>query len=462
MNFTNNIFVIILILFFIIYYLFFAPEAKISSFKKYRLDFLVLSSIIFYMTWYPPVIVLLFYHAYLGYYFGRKLNSFRKKRLLFLIIFLSLLPLVIFKYFHFFTEYFFVKFNDIDVVLPLGLSFYTFSMIGYYIDIYYKRVEAKQTFKEILLFIAFWPHLAAGPVLRAKNIFGSIFNNKRLSRDDITLSLILIISGLIKKLLIADNIGAYVNSNISNGIYSMNIIDAWTTMIGFAVQIYADFSGYSDMAIGFALLLGFRLPANFNYPYRAKTLTEFWRRWHISLSSWFRDYLYIPLGGSRVGKIRTYLNIMIVFVLSGIWHGNTLGFAIWGGIHGIVISLEKILYKSYIKIEQNIRWFITFIIIVIAWSFFRLDIYDATLIVKKMFGMSHSLFIKSDSPYYELAILLMLIFPILEHKFMFYLVDNNGELKINRNKFTIVVLFVLMFLALTYSGSPLPFIYFDF
>ena len=161
-----------------------------------------------------------------------------------------------------------------------------------------------------------------------KKYFLNITQYEKLSISNITLACILISTGLVKKILLADNIGAYVNSNISYGINNMNILDAWATMLGFATQIYADFSGYSDMAIGFALLMGFKIPANFNYPYRATTVTEFWHRWHISLSTWFRDYVYYPLGGNKQKRSRTYINIITVFLLSGIWHGAGLGFAI--------------------------------------------------------------------------------------------------------------------------------------
>jgi len=370
--------------------------------------------------------------------------------------------LLFFKYFNFFIDITHLKEYRLDLILPLGLSFYTFSMIGYYIDIYHKKITANQSFLDLLLFIAFWPHLAAGPILRAKNIFSNVFKEEKLTITTITIAVALITIGLVKKLLIADNIGAYVNWNISYGVASMSILDAWATILGFSAQIYADFSGYSDMAIGFALLMGFKLPANFNYPYRATTITEFWHRWHISLSTWFRDYLYFPLGGSKKGHLRTYFNIMIVFILSGIWHGVGIGFAIWGGIHGIILVFEKILGQKYLKVFYPIRWLITFVLIVIAWSFFRLDYSDAILLVQKMFGFKESLFINNQSPYYVAVILMMLIYPLLDHIFRFYKVDNDGFPILNNSRLSLIVLSILIVLAFTFSGAPLPFIYFDF
>lgn len=463
MIFTENMNILIIALFFATYFLFFVvKKTKPSSFTSLtRSKFIAISSIFFYATWYPPAIFLLLYHAALGYFGGKKISNGNKINLL-LIVFLALAPLLFFKYFNFFIEIFLFNINHIDFILPLGISFYTFSMVGYYIDIYSKRLQANQSFLEILLFISFWPHLAAGPVLRAKNIFNNVFKEEPLNKQLIALALVLIASGIVKKLLIADNIGSYVNWNISYGVESMSILDAWSTMLGFAVQIYADFSGYSDMAIGFALLMGFKLPANFNYPYTATSVTEFWHRWHISLSTWFRDYIYIPLGGNRNGTFIAYLNIIVVLTLSGIWHGVGWSFLVWGALHGFLLVLEKIFNTAYLKISTILRWFITITLITILWSFFRLNFYDAITIIQKMFGFHDSLFFSMSSPYYVAVILLMLIFPLLDHFYKFYQVDSDGYPIMNTKLSPILVLSILLTLAFTFSGSPLPFIYFDF
>ncbi len=462
--FTNNIIVLLLIFFFTIYFLFYQIKFKnmlpLSSHSKNK--FIAYSSLLFYATWYPPAIFLLLYHTFLGLWGGKLITRKQNRTSLFSIIFLALLPLIFFKYYNFFITLTHLESLKLDLLLPLGISFYTFSMIGYYIDIYHKKITVTQSFLDLLLFISFWPHLAAGPILRAKNIFSNIFQEEKLTINTVTISILLITVGLVKKLLIADNIGAYVNWNISYGISNMGIMDAWATILGFTAQIYADFSGYSDMAIGFALLMGFKLPANFNYPYRATTITDFWHRWHISLSTWFRDYLYFPLGGSKNGKYQTYFNILFVFILSGIWHGVGLGFAIWGAIHGIILVLEKALGNNYLKIYYPIRWFITILLIITAWSFFRLDYANALLLIEKMFGFSNSLFIKEESPYYVIVIFSMLIYPIIDHIFRFYKVDKYGFPYVNNQLISLIILSILTILAFTFSGEPLPFIYFEF
>ena len=464
MIFTNNIVIILILIFFLLYFVLF--EIKFT--KDFHLNshsrskFIAVSSLIFYAVWYPPAILLLLYHTWLGLYGGKYISKTGKKSILIAVIILALLPLFVFKYYNFFIEVTGIQEANLDVILPIGLSFYTFSMVGYYADMYHKKIYNNQNFLDLLLFIAFWPHLAAGPILRAKNIFTNIFKEEKLSTYTITLSISLIAIGLVKKLLIADNIGAYVNWNISYGIDGMSILEAWATLLGFSAQIYADFSGYSDMAIGFALLMGFKLPANFNYPYRATSVTDFWHRWHISLSTWFRDYLYFPLGGNKKGPYRTYFNIMIVFILSGIWHGAGIGFVIWGALHGLILVIEKVLGKTYLKLHNIIRWMITTNLIVIAWGFFRLEYQDAMTITQKMFGFHESLFINNESPYYIVIILFMLIFPILDHIFRFYKVDKHGFPILNRQFSSLIVLAILILFTFLFSGSPLPFIYFNF
>lgn len=462
MIFTNNIVALMIISFFIIYFTIFNEKIfKFNAkFKKARVYYIAIYSAIFYATWYLPAILLLIYYSILTNYSKILSLTRESKSELTIFIILALFPLFFFKYFNFFIDLFNIN-SSISFILPLGISFYAFSIIGYFIDIYKQKTKPFDNFLECLLFVSFWPHLASGPILRAKNIYDNINKKEVLNLATFTLAIVLICSGLVKKLLIADNIGAYVNWNFSYGVESMNIFEAWASILGFGMQIYADFSGYSDMAIGFALLMGFRLPANFNYPYLATSVTEFWHRWHISLSTWFRDYLYFPLGGSRKGKIKTYINIFIVFLVSGIWHGATINFAIWGMIHGLILILEKIFYKSYIRVYKPLRWVITFTLVMIAWAYFRLDVNEANLLVSKMFDFNKVEF-NSTSPYYVAVIVLMLIFPLLEHLFKFYKVDEKGQIILNNKTISIVVLTVLLFIAFNFSGSPLPFIYFEF
>ncbi len=463
MNFTNNLVFILIIIFFVLFFSVFNPKVFKFNEKYPRIKdyFIAIYSTIFYALWYPPAVLLLLYYAIISYFASCLKTKNSSKTKLWIFVLLALVPLLFFKYFDYFLGVFDLNDYIFGLVLPLGISFYAFSVIGYFVDLYAKRSESFENFLECLLFVAFWPHLASGPILRAKQIFANILEPQKLTFYYFTLAIILISSGLVKKLLIADNIGAYVNWNINYGIGNMNFLEAWATILGFSAQIYADFSGYSDMAIGFALLMGFRLKANFNYPYLASSLTEFWHRWHISLSSWFRDYVYFALGGSRGSKIRTYINLFVVFTLSGVWHGAGLGFLIWGALHGFVIILEKMFFKPYMMVPRILRWMITFIIVVVAWAFFRLDFSSAYTLVGKMFGFWWR-DLSILSPYYIGVIFAMLGFVILDHIFKFYKVNEEGDVMINKSFASIFLLGILLYLALNFSGSPLPFIYFDF
>ncbi len=463
MSFTNNLVFLLILIFFVLFYTVFNEKLFSFNIKYPRAKdyFIALYSALFYALWYPPAIALLIYYAVISAFAKMLCGDKKSKVKLWIFILLSLTPLLFFKYFDYFLGVFGLDDYILGLVLPLGLSFYAFSVIGYFVDLYQDRTKPFENFLECLLFVAFWPHLASGPILRAKQIFANILEPQKLTLHYFTLAMILISSGLVKKLLIADNIGAYVNWNIDFGIGNMSTLEAWATILGFSAQIYADFSGYSDMAIGFALLMGFRLKANFNYPYLACSLTEFWHRWHISLSTWFRDYLYIPLGGSRVGKSKSCFNLFIVFVLSGVWHGAGLGFAVWGALHGIVIIFEKLFFKSYMRIPRIFRWLITMIVVAVAWAFFRLDFSLACELVAKMFGFLSKDF-NALSPYYVFVIFALLGFVVLDHIFRFYKVDDEGNVVINKSFASVFVLAVLLYFALNFSGSPLPFIYFDF
>ena len=460
MSFTTNYIFLLILLFFALFFTVFNPRIFAFNVRYARAKdyFIAVYSALFYAIYYPPAILLVLYYALIANH-AKCLQGDVKLKTLWVYILLALVPLIFFNYFDYFMDVFGLQ--KLGVFLPLGLSFYAFSVIGYFVDLYAKRTKSFENYFECLLFVAFWPHLASGPILRAKHIFTNILEPCKLTLYTFTLAMILVASGLVKKLLIADNIGAYVNWNVGYGVGGMSILEAWATILGFCAQIYADFSGYSDMAIGFALLMGFRLKANFNYPYLACSVTEFWHRWHISLSTWFRDYLYIPLGGSRCSKPRMYFNLFIVFLLSGVWHGAGLGFVLWGAVHGLYIVLEKAFYRPYMKIPKLLRWGITMIAVVVAWAFFRLPYNDALILISKMFG-GFGVDFKDTSPYYVVVIFAMLIFVALDHICRFYKVDENGEVVIHKSLAGIFVLGVLLYLALNFSGSPLPFIYFEF
>lgn len=273
------------------------------------------------------------------------------------------------------------SFDFMDIFLPVGVSFFTFQSMSYTIDIYKGKLEPEKKFIDFLFFVSFFPQLVAGPIVRAKDFLPQIQQDVYVTKEDIGRALFLIITGLLKKAVIAD----YISINFIDRVFEwperFTGVENLLAVYGYLIQIYCDFSGYSDMAIGLALLLGFQLPINFNAPYKAKTITEFWQRWHISLSSWLRDYLYIPLGGNRKGKGRTYANLMITMLLGGLWHGASWRFVIWGAWHGLALAVER-LFNIPGKIKESSRLvkllgvFVTLHLWAVSMIFFRAQSYE--------------------------------------------------------------------------------------
>ena len=304
----------------------------------------------------------------------------RKRRaLLFLIIVLDLLPLLFFKYAQPLSEMFqrmlTTNFSLASIALPIGISFYTFQAISYSVDVYRRDFRLAVTFPEYLLYLSFFPLLLAGPITRADTFFPQIRRGHVTSECLLYKGLWLVILGITKKAIVADYLAQY-----NDWIFSMP--DAYSGfeclmgLLGFSMQIYLDFSGYSDISIGIAAMLGIRLRENFCFPYRSRNLTDFWHRWHISLSTWFRDYLYIPLGGNRHGKARTCLSLLVTMLAAGIWHGSTLMFLIWGALHGLGLVLHKLLRPILRDIRDNtltitVSRLITMCFVVLCWTFFR-------------------------------------------------------------------------------------------
>jgi alginate O-acetyltransferase complex protein AlgI len=459
MDFTSNITVFALILFFTAYffiYRFYKDNVKILNI------FVAVSSLCMYAIWYPPAVLILLLYAVLVRYAGSALHRSHSRALLGGLIVFLVVVLAFFKYYIFFVVLITKNLSNLmNVFIPLGISFFTCTVIGYFIDIYRKHAEPPENMLDSIIFITFWPSISSGPILRGGNFFRHLKKREPVTKSTFALSAVLIATGIIKKLLIADNLGSCVNWNLAFGVERMDVHEAWATMIGFIGQIYGDFSGYSDMAIGFALLLGFRLPANFNYPYIASSLGELWRRWHISFSFWLRDYVYIPLGGSRKGKARKYLNLLITFVVSGLWHGTGLNYILWGSIQGLVISIEDFLGKRYYRLNYLLRRFITFFIFVTAATFFRLDIKNAIKILGKMF-FYNSLNFRLSTATFFLPLVLVFGFVIIDHWVKFYTVDENGFPVINKKPYAIIILCVLLLFALIFPGQEQPFIYFKF
>ena len=273
------------------------------------------------------------------------------------------------------------------VILPLGISFYTFQSMSYIIDVYRGDAKAMRNFIDFSCFVSMFPHLVAGPILKFSYLAEQL-ENRTLTLDKFARGAAFFMLGMAKKVLIANPCGKI--ADIAFGAGSLHSLDAWFGVLGYSFQIYFDFSGYSDMAIGLGLMLGFVFARNFDNPYHSQSITEFWRRWHISLSTWLREYLYIPLGGNRLGKVRTYINLALTMLLGGLWHGASWNFVIWGGIHGGALAFERSLGKKspYQIFPKIFRIIITFMIVLIGWVFFRAaTLHSAGQYLSSMFGM---------------------------------------------------------------------------
>ncbi len=282
------------------------------------------------------------------------------------------------------------NFQPLDIVLPVGISFYTFQSISYVVDVYKGKLAPTRTWLDYIFFLSFFPGLVAGPIVRADYFLPQLEKNEPPTSADIWGGLWLVMVGVIKKALIADYIAQY-NDLIFNQPELYTGVQTLMGVLGYTMQIYCDFSGYSDMAIGIALIMGFRLGINFDSPYQSRNLTEFWRRWHISLSSWLRDYLYIPLGGNRKGTFRTYLNNFLTMLIGGLWHGAAWKFVFWGAMHGVGLPVHKACKPVLKKIPDNwlvvfISWALTFVYVSLLWVFFRAaDFSQSVLIIQNIF-----------------------------------------------------------------------------
>ncbi len=428
-----------------------------SGSARLRTQLVAYGSLGFYGAWYPPAVLLLLYHAGLARVLAGALERASRPAAIAGIV-LALLPLAVFKYWDFFLGLAGAHGGYLDAVLPLGISFYTFTMVGYYADVRAARLAPRRDFIELVVLVAFWPHLAAGPILRAPTMFAAMARPLPLDRARAELAFVLVALGLAKKLLIADHAGAWVDWNLSLGVAGMGALEAWLTLAGFGAQIYADFSGYSDMAIGFALVLGFKLPANFAYPYAAPSLAAFWRRWHISLSSWFRDYVYVPLGGARRSAGRRAANLMTVFLLSGLWHGAAVHFVLWGAFHGFIVALSKLVSARLPQAPRVLGVAATLLTVTLGWALFRLDAPTAATLVRRLVAPAA----REGLPYARFALAAPLAGVALDHALKLYRVDEAGYPALAGRRWPVLFAFALLPLAVIFRGEPLPFIYFQF
>lgn len=374
-------------------FLLFLPVFSWTSTRSSRIPmliFVLLFSLFFYYKSSGLFVGLLICTATADYFLARFISRNPSRTLrraaVALSLCLSLGILGYFKYANFFLSNLGTlvgrNFQPLDLVLPVGISFYTFQSVSYIVDVYCGRVRPARSWLEYAFFLSFFPALVAGPIVRAKDFLHQIDNHRAASHADVYGGLWLIILGILKKAVVADYIAQY-NDLIFD---SPGVHDAFETImaiLGYTMQIYCDFSGYSDMAIGLALIMGFRLGLNFNFPYRSTNLTEFWRRWHISLSSWLRDYVYIPLGGNRKGRTRTYLNNMATMLIGGLWHGAAWKFVFWGGMHGLGLAVHKA-SRPFLgawadaKVLKPLWWLLTFVFVAALWVFFRADSWESS------------------------------------------------------------------------------------
>jgi len=421
------------------------------SWKQKKIN-LLLASYLFYAAWNPPFILLLWLSTVVDYFVGRALyhqeNLAKRKFLLVISLIGNLGMLCFFKYGNFLLENFVQLMNVIgvdyhparpNIILPAGISFYTFTTLCYTIDMYKKKSEPVKSLLDFSLFVTFFPHLVAGPIVRPPQLVPQFESPKAANQKQMMQGLFLISLGLFMKVVLADSMLAASADNVFGFRGILNTLDAWMGVLAFSGQIFFDFAGYSTCAVGAAMCLGFVLPENFRYPYAAIGFSDFWRRWHITLSAWLRDYLYIPLGGNREGKFRTYINLMITMLLGGLWHGANWTFVVWGALHGIYLCVEKLLQDTRKKFPvavpedvvvpvmvkgvssagflKKIRSsnftlaLITFFFINVTWVFFRAaDFSTAGNLLSSMFGIAgNGAMILSSAAIIKVAVIITLM-----------------------------------------------------
>ena len=440
---------------------------------KYRWILLLVASYFFYMCWKWEFIFLIIFSTLVDFFCGIKMSKAetpsKRKIFLFISLIANIGLLFFFKYFDFFTsslnQFSGSNFQTLNLILPMGISFYTFQTMAYSIDIYKGKINPEKHLGKFALYVSFFPQLVAGPIERADKLLPQFqSNNNKFKFENFISGSTQVLFGLYKKVVVADLIAIYVES-----IYgTYELYTGFTLLFAtylFAIQIYCDFSGYTDIAIGSARILGYNLMENFRTPYFSKSITEFWRRWHISLSSWLRDYLYINLGGNRKGRILTYRNLMITMLLGGLWHGASWNFVIWGFLHGLYLGLERLFkFPSYIDSKSSIAKLISgvicFNLVCFAWVFFRAETLSKSIgILSRIFEVDFFLNLKvTDSNIFISIIFNIIIFLALEN--FIKNISKNKITKTLKTSFIHAVLIILIVLFGVNEGSQ--FIYFQF
>jgi len=470
----------------IVFLFYFFPLLLIVYFligKRYKNVTLLLFSIVFYSWGAPRFIFVILGTTLLDFFLVKWMSSitieWKRRIALTISICVNLGLLFYFKYSNFFIENVNLALEDIGIqgvlwtklILPIGISFYTFETLTYVIDVYRRVHKPLTNFWDYQLYIILFPKLIAGPIIRYHEIADQIKDRKDNENVDMRITgLFRFVLGLSKKVLIANVLGAQADAVFAMNYNEISVFTAWIGILTYTFQIYFDFSGYSDMALGIGKMLGFKFPENFNNPYVSGSITEFWRRWHISLGNWMRNYLYIPLGGNKVkSKSRLYFNLWFVFLASGLWHGASWSFVLWGAYHGIFLILERVgLNKFYLFIGRIPSMILTFFFVIIGWVFFRIEkLDDAFLYIQKMFEFG----VHPTSITIEKEVFVIFILAFLFAFFTVFKIGQKIQDKVYADKHSfslyvcfapfVIILFMLSVASITASGFN-PFIYFRF
>lgn len=434
--------------------------------KKYKNIVLLIFSLLFYFFGEPKYIIVLLLSCIINYIFGNLVVGKNKKIFLIIACIYNIGQLLIFKYTDFFIDNINSIFNSnipfTYTVMPIGISFFTFQALGYVIDVYRGKHKPASKLTDFMTYVSLFPQLVAGPIVRYSDVEKELIK-RECTYDKFSEGVRRFVFGLSKKVLLANVLGEIINNLVN-----INVLSSWLKPILFTLQIYFDFSGYSDMAIGLGLMFGFRFLENFNYPLIASSITDFWRRWHISLSSWFRDYVYIPLGGNRVSKLKWVRNIFIVWFLTGFWHGASWNFIIWGLYFGVILVIEKVLLGKYLEKTKVLKYIYSLLIIVIGFLIFNSNSVNEIIIsLKNMFLITDVPFSSKETIYYLKSNLLLIIISIVGAT----PVMKNIILKIQKSKYSRIIDFIepivyiillTLCTAFLIDASFNPFLYFRF
>ena len=436
--------------------------------KKYKNVILLVSSLLFYFYGEPIYVFLMIAEILIAYFGALLIDKYKDKTILIILLMIHISLLFIFKYTDFIltniNNIFNANINLLKLALPIGISFYTFQIISYEVDVYKKKVSVQKNIINLATYVSLFPQLIAGPIVRYESINQEL-DNRKTTFSDFSYGVRRFIIGLSKKVLLANVLGELCST--FNTISDKTVVFYWLFAISYMLQIYLDFSAYSDMAIGLGRMFGFHFLENFNYPYISKSITEFWRRWHMSLSSWFKDYVYIPLGGSRCGKTKLIRNIFVVWFLTGLWHGASWNFILWGLLFGIVLVIEKLFLQKVLDKTPNIFKHI-YVLFIVMISFVIFNGENIINNIQGLFGINNISFINSVSIHYLKNYLIILIISILActplFKNIIEKLKNNKKINKVINLLEPIYLVLLLFIVTVYliNNSYNPFLYFRF